>query len=171
MKLKAAQKVRFEAGPNMTPLVDIVMVILIFLMLTGTFAVGEHFLQSNIPVAKKGAGGVAAPTNVPLDEPLEIQVDSYIRAGTDGATLDVWVARAGGGSPIQNSREQLVAKLTQIHEQMNKANTPTEKIQVVINPGRDTKYKHLVEVYEAAMDARFRKIAFSPAHEKKLAAK
>ena len=49
MKMKSAQKIHYDAGPNMTPLVDIVMVILIFLMLTGTFTAGMHYLQSNIP--------------------------------------------------------------------------------------------------------------------------
>ena len=33
MKIQGAKKVHYDAGPNMTPLVDVVMVILIFLML------------------------------------------------------------------------------------------------------------------------------------------
>lgn len=154
MKLKAASKVHYEAGPNMTPLVDVVMVILIFLMLTGSFAVGEHFLASNLPMTKKGGGGVAV-ANVPLDEPLEIRVDS--------GTEDQWVAMAGGYR-VPGSREALTAQLTKMREAMNANQTPTEKIQVVISPGRMTKYKHLVEVYEAALDAKFTKVAFAPAH-------
>lgn len=163
MKLKNGQKIHYDAGPNMTPLVDIVMVILIFLMLTGTFAVGEHFLQSNIPLTQKGVGA-AGPSNVVPDEPLEIRVDSFTRAGADGTLQDVWVAQAGGGAPIQNSRAQLKAKLSAMRENFNKANTPTDKIQIVINPGRNTKYKHLVEAYQAALEAEFTKVGFSKAH-------
>jgi len=154
MKLKAGAKIHYDAGPNMTPLVDIVMVILIFLMLTGTFAVGEHFLTSNIPLTKKG-GGNQANTNVPLDEPLEIRVDSI------GA--DEWIAQAGQ-LQIRNSQPGLRMQLTKMREAFNANKTPTEKIQVVINPGRNTKYKHLVEVYEAALDAKFTKVGFSTAH-------
>ena len=164
MKLKAADKVHYDAGPNMTPLVDIVMVILIFLMLTGTFAVSEHFLQSNIPLTRKGTGGVALPSNVPLDEPLEIRVDTITRVAVDGTLVHAWVAQAGGGAPIPNNRQQLTAKLAALREALNKSNTPTSRIQIVINPGRNTKYGHLVDVYQAALEANLTKIAFSTAH-------
>jgi biopolymer transport protein ExbD len=155
MKLKTSSKVHYDAGPNMTPLVDVVMVILIFLMLTGSFAVGEHFLSSNLPLTKKGGGGAAA-ANVPLDEPLEIRVDN-------SSTEDQWVAVAGR-IRVQGSRLDLTKQLTKMREALNANQTPTEKIQVVISPGKTTKYKHLIEVYEAALDAKFTKVAFAPAH-------
>jgi biopolymer transport protein ExbD len=154
MKLKAASKIHYDAGPNMTPLVDIVMVILIFLMLTGTFAVGEHFLRSNLPLTARGGGGAAAPI-VPLDEPLEIRVDSQ--------SSEEWLAQVGQWQ-IRNSRPALAKQLTEMREALNANKTPTEKIQIVINPGRNTKYKHLVAVYEAALEARFQKVGFSTAH-------
>jgi biopolymer transport protein ExbD len=160
MKLKAGQKVHYEAGPNMTPLVDIVMVILIFLMLTGTFALGEHFLQSNVPIRESGNPD-ATVTEAPreLDEPLEIRVSSF-KLGNQ----EMWQASAGH-LRVQNSRESLARQLTLMHERMNAANTPTDKIQVVISPTSTTKYKHLVIVYEAALDAKFAKIAFSTAQK------
>src|SRR5256885_841795 len=58
MKLKTSKKVHYDSGPNMTPLVDVVMVILIFLMLAGSFAGAEHYLVSNVPFTDKGAGGL-----------------------------------------------------------------------------------------------------------------
>jgi biopolymer transport protein ExbD len=161
MKMRAAQKVHYDAGPNMTPLVDVVMVILIFLMLTGSFAVGEHFLQSNMPVTKKGAGQVN-DKSVP-DEPLEIRVDSFTRPGPDGVSVDMWAAQAGGFM-IQNNTDQLVGQLTKMREALNKNNQSTDKIQVIINPGRQTKYRHLIDVYQAALRADFTKVSFSTAH-------
>src|SRR6266566_3897101 len=122
MKMKAGQKIHYDAGPNMTPLVDVVMVILIFLMLTGSFAVGERFLQSNMPVTKKGAA-------------------------------------QAGGFMIQNNSEQLVVQLTRMRDALNKNNQPTDKIQVIINPGRQTKYQHLIDVYQAANRASFTKVS------------
>ena len=58
MKLNTGKKVHYDSGPNMTPLVDVVMVILIFLMLAGTFGANEHFLTSNLPLSERGVGQV-----------------------------------------------------------------------------------------------------------------
>ena len=163
MKTDSADKVHYDSGPNMTPLVDIVMVILIFLMLTGSFAAGMHYLQANMP-----PGGTCLPP-VPVqrlghpDTQLEIRVDTYARSGADGMTSDIWTASAGRVR-VQNDREQLVAQLSKMRDDLNKADTPTDRILVVINPGRQAKYKHLVEVYSAAVESRFTKIAFSTAH-------
>src|SRR5882724_1819043 len=95
MKIKGAKAIHYEAGPNMTPLVDVVMVILIFLMLAGQFGGAEHYLASNMPLVKGGTGGVPDNT-VSVDEPVEIRVDNsnerFIARGstinaTDQATL------------------------------------------------------------------------------------
>ena len=153
MKLRASQKVHYEAGPNMTPLVDVVMVILIFLMLTGTFAVGEHFLRSNQAITGKGSGETLP--NVPLDEALTITVDSL--------SENEWSATFGGFR-VNNSGAAMEKQLTQMHEALNKAGTPTDRIKVVISPGQRTKYKHLIEVFEAALNAKLTKVGFSTAH-------
>src|SRR4051812_15504104 len=76
MKIRVSQKVHYDSGPNMTPLVDVVMVILIFLMLCGSFVGTEHFLVSNLPISQGGVGGVAPPPGFIPDEPIEIRIDS-----------------------------------------------------------------------------------------------
>ena len=90
-------------------------------------------------------------------------MDSFTRPGADGLTQDMWAAQAGRVM-VQNNRDQLIAQLDKMRKELNGASTSTDKIQVVINPGRQTKYKHLVEVYSAALEAQFTKIAFSTAH-------
>ena len=76
MKIKGAEKIHYDSGPNMTPLVDVVMVILIFLMLAGSFERGGWFLQSSMPIKKEGGGKTEVdPTKVP-DQNLEIRVDN-----------------------------------------------------------------------------------------------
>ena len=154
MKLRTSKKVHYDSGPNMTPLVDVVMVILIFLMLAGSFAGAEHYLVSNVPFTDKGAGGAPPPPGFVPDEPLEIRVDSPVP--------DRFVARAG--QITVDDATKLRVLLVKMRDQMEANNTKRDKVQVVIAPGRNVKYKFLVEVYQAALQADFQKVGFSPAH-------
>jgi biopolymer transport protein ExbD len=153
MKLSTAKKVHYESGPNMTPLVDVVMVILIFLMMAGSFGGAEHFLTSNIPLKQKGMSGIAPPPGYIPDEPLEIRVDSR-PDGFEATAGRIKVRDAGS----------LTTQLSTMRQQFEKAGTLVDKIQVVISPGRSTKYDHLVRVYEAALSAGFKKVAFATSH-------
>jgi biopolymer transport protein ExbD len=137
----------------MTPLVDVVMVILIFLMLTGRFGGQEHYLVSTTPITQKGAGNQAPPPGFVPDEPLEIRVDS--------PAPDRYVARADGVSA--SDYDTLAAQLTGVRKRLNAANKSTDKIQVIISPTRSARYSHLLDVYQAALTAEFTKIGFSPA--------
>src|ERR1700742_3022709 len=73
MRIKGAKQVHYDSGPNMTPLVDVVMVILIFLMLAGSFGETEKYLVSDVPVAAKGAGG-KPKDGVPIPTKFSIKV-------------------------------------------------------------------------------------------------
>lgn len=155
MKIQGAKKIHYDSGPNMTPLVDVVMVILIFLMLTGTFAVQEHYLTSNLPMRKSGAGAVAPPVGgFPEVELLEIRIDQ-------NATHDGFVARVG---QIQTGDSHILAAgLKKLCDQYTKVDPDLDKVQVIISPGRAVKYDQIVEVYQAALDAKFKKIGFATA--------
>src|SRR5580765_6826661 len=87
MKLQVGKKIHYDSGPNLTPMVDVVMVILIFLMLAGSFVGAEHYLVSNLPFSPSGAGDTKVPPGFIPDEPLDIRVDSPIP--------DQFVATAG----------------------------------------------------------------------------
>jgi biopolymer transport protein ExbD len=154
MKIRGAKKVHYDSGPNMTPLVDVVMVILSFLMLAGSFAGAEHFLVSNVPFSKLGAGGgTPPPGGIPEDEPLVISVEQ-------NATRDGFIARAE--TITATDTRGLQERLAVLREQLRTAGKPPDKIQIVIAPGRNVKYRHLVEVYQAALGAEFTKVAFAP---------
>ena len=137
----------------MTPLVDVVMVILIFLMLAGSFGGAEHFLTSNMPLTKGGVGGDTTST-VSIDEPVEIRVDS--------PSPDRFIARAGRINATDGPT--LTAALNKLRQDMNAAGKKTSDIQVKIAPGRNVKFEHVIAVQEAAMRASFEKIGFASAH-------
>lgn len=155
MRIQGSKKVHYDSGPNMTPLVDIVMVILIFLMLAGSFTGTEWYLVSDLPLRETGAGNVAPPAGgFPQYELLEVKVDQ-------NATRDGFVARAG---QIQTSDPKVLeTALARLSDQYTQTGAGTDKVQVIISPGRAVKYEHLVEVYQAALRAKFNRIGFSTA--------
>ena len=144
MKLKGAKAVHYDSGPNMTPLVDVVMVILIFLMLAGSFGGAEHFLTSNLPIRKDGVGGEAKPGEVedlvmdvrivPLPPPLGFRV-------------------MAGDIRVDGNPDQMRALFGQKIESYNTNGTPPDQIQVVLSPSGDVKYEHIAEVYQQVLDA------------------
>ena len=154
MKLRGAKAVHYDSGPNMTPLVDVVMVILIFMMLVGQFVGAEHYLVSNLPISQSGAGGATVPPGFIPDEPLDIRVDS--------PTPDKFVAVAG--KIRTGDAAALTRALRTMRQQLNAAGKADEKIQVKIGPGKNVKYRFLVDVYEAALNAGFKKVAFATSH-------
>ena len=155
MKIQGAKKVHYDSGPNMTPLVDVVMVILIFLMLAGSFASAEHFLVSNLPVVQSGAGGEQPPPGFIPDEPIDIRVDNNAATGSFLATA---------GKIQTGDVQQLTAQLRAMRIKLNATGKSDDKIQVKIGPARNVKYKDLVAVYEAALNAGYKKVAFATSH-------
>jgi biopolymer transport protein ExbD len=155
MKIKGAKQIHYDSGPNMTPLVDVVMVILIFLMLAGSFERGGWFLQSSVPIKKEGGSkSEVDPTKVP-DQNLEIRVDN---------SGDGFVARIGGDTTVRGDRAQLKTALDKKREMFEQTQTDLNKVQVVLMPGRNVKYNSVILVYEAALRAGFKKVGFATSH-------
>ena len=157
MRLKGAKQVHYDSGPNMTPLVDVVMVILIFLMLTGSFGAAAHFMPSSMPI-KPGGRGQIDPNKIPKvpDPQLEIFVSSL--------SEDTFRARIGSGENFTDGAS--LARALEAKRQQHEATGSTaDKMQIVISPRLSTKYKHIIEVYQAAMEAKWPKIGFQSARD------
>jgi len=153
MKIRVSQKVHYDSGPNMTPLVDVVMVILIFLMLCGSFVGSEHFLVSNLPISQSGVGSVPPPPGFIPDEPIEIRVDSR------GAGFIATAGKIQADNPLA-----LTEQLRRMRLELNAVGKSDDQLQVKISPAKDVKYRELVKVYEAALGAGYKKVAFARSH-------
>jgi biopolymer transport protein ExbD len=159
MRIKGAKQVHYDSGPNMTPLVDVVMVILIFLMLAGKFGGEEHYLSSNVPIREKGSGNVTTP--VPKDVEFHISVDTM---------ADRFVAHVDGVDNAVTDVPTLTAILAERLAQFLAIGKQPDDVQVLIDPGRTVKYNYLIQVYEASLNAatpdgkHFTKVAFEQAH-------
>jgi biopolymer transport protein ExbD len=154
VKIKGAKQVHYDSGPNMTPLVDVVMVILIFLMLAGSFGANEWYLTSKS--VKTGGGGAPVelkPGEVP-DEIIEVQILPDANYGFRVLSGDI---NSQGRAP---DREWLIGKFTDKMKLYETQKTPIDRLQVVLAPSNNAQYDHIARVYEAALSAKFKKIAF-----------
>ncbi|HTW93809.1 MAG TPA: biopolymer transporter ExbD [Tepidisphaeraceae bacterium] len=168
MKIRGAKQVHYDSGPNMIPLVDIVLVILIFLMLAGNFGQDEHYLINNAAFIPQGIGQQKLPPNyipptqvrvlVDLD-PASVQEAEGMSEPDRVKTLRYQATVYG---TIYHSYSDLEYRLRQIFEA-----TPVKdqaNMQVIISPGLTVLHKHLIDVYDAALDAGFTRIAFAAGH-------
>jgi biopolymer transport protein ExbD len=125
-------------GPNMTPMVDVVLVILIFFMAGTTFLGQEWFLKSEF--LKKG--GAAAKAADPLALPpvwLTIALD------VDQSTGQTRASGLGAGATDLAGFAKRLADFA--------AGTETKQIVVVLSPSADVPYKDVVKAHEACAAA------------------
>jgi biopolymer transport protein ExbD len=158
MKIQGAKKIHFDPGPNMTPLVDVVMVILIFLMLAGSFGASEHYLISDVPVQVKGTGA-QPPPGMPVPTKFTINVrqegDYYIAKAGNFATVK--------GTDPDTAYKQLEADLVAQRKAFADAGINPDDVQVIIYPTANVTLNNLVPAMGAATQAGFKKIGFGMA--------
>jgi biopolymer transport protein ExbD len=153
MKLTKSRKIHYESGPDMTPLVDVVMVLLIFLMMVGTFVTMERYLVSNLPISEQGEGNVKTD-GIPTDTQIEVRIER-------NSTGDGFIATSGRfrGTDVPT----VTAVLNQLRQQFEAAGTPADKVQVLISPTGTVPLKDVISVFEAAVSANFSRIGFTEA--------
>jgi biopolymer transport protein ExbD len=129
-------------GPNMTPMVDVVMVILIFFMASTAFLGPEWFLKTHLPRA-----GATPPPNTP--EPTRLRVELSLNPENQPiATLGVLTGL---------TLDQLDAKI----EEDAKRATP-DNVVVLIAPAPTVPYDAVVRVHEMCARAGVTKVGLEP---------
>jgi biopolymer transport protein ExbD len=141
--------VEVHSGPNMTPMVDVVMCILIFFMLGSSFLIPERMLESRL--AAVGGVGPEAVLNAPLPAArftltLTRENGSTWISGSDGKVLQM------GADASDATASYLAAKRDGL----------SESVEVIISPKGDVPYQDVVTVYDGCVSARFRQVAFGP---------
>jgi biopolymer transport protein ExbD len=150
MKMAGAKQVHYDSGPNMTPLVDVVMVILIFLMLAGSFGTSEHFMASKTPIHAQGGGGQPPPPGWEPPKLLEVRVN-------DAGDFTLSGVMEGSRLRVMNKPEQLKQQLEAKVAEFGS----TEKVEVVLRPGSNTRWESLAPLYDAALRAKYEKVSFA----------
>lgn len=116
-------------GPNMTPMVDVVMVILIFFMASASVLGPEWFLKTALPRAR------ATPQIDPTKEPVRLRIE-LAREGSGPTTVSI------DGGPSQG-----LARLAARVDERQRAAAGAELI-VLIAPGPSVPYNDVVRVHE-----------------------
>jgi biopolymer transport protein ExbD len=139
-----------QFGPNMTPMVDVVMVILIFFMASATFAGAEWFLKTAIP--RQGAD---QPAKDPAGDPFKLppaRFELTLSRGADGRT----VASGQGFEPCGIA--ELRARLAELAR-----GTGADDLVLVLRPAREVPYADVVRAHDAAAGAGIAKVGLMDA--------
>ncbi len=149
-----------HVGPNMTPMVDIVMCILIFFMLGTTIAVPEFILKSNTAsLDQEGLGSEPGAQKLP---PVRMNI-KLARANLAGKLTTIVTAFNEDSLPMnaitdadQRLNQAIEARLTQ------RRATISDEVQVLIVPDRNVPYQDVITIYDYCVKLKFKQVAFSP---------
>ena len=123
-------------GPNMTPMVDIVMVILIFFMAGSAFIGPEWFLDVGMSKGVQAQAGETSEAPPSLELPAPRMVVRLHRAA-DGASV------VSGLGLVNAPIEQLESRLREY-----RAAGAAEGMKLVVEPARDAPYQDVIRVYD-----------------------
>jgi biopolymer transport protein ExbD len=123
-------------------------------------------MLKGIAPAVQGGNGNQDPSHPVV---LEIRVDSMKRSMTEAPdpndpNPDPFMASFAGERGSYTDTHSLQTELVKKRAQFEAQGTALDKIQVVLNPNRYTKFKNLILVHYAVVNAGFTEVGFSPAH-------
>lgn len=127
-------------GPNMTPMVDVVMVILVFFMASAAFLGPEWFLRALLPKPAAGASGHSPPSPPPPPDPMALRPVRQVitlRVGEGGRTVADGLGNTGQTIP------EIVAAVAAFAEGAAK-----DEIEILIRPEGGVPYADVVRVHE-----------------------
>ncbi len=129
-------------GPNMTPMVDVVMVILVFFMASASVLGPEWFLRSSLPVVRPPS---KAP-EVPEGPKKEFRYEFTL---TRSGAVTLVTGEGLEGAPFSALRFRL--------EQLRRDHA-TDTLAVVIRPDAGVPYQELVLIHETCQKLRIQKV-------------
>lgn len=133
---------------NLTPMIDVIFLLLVYFVITANFAVGEGVLTASLPV------GGSQPTDVskPPQQPLSIMLGS---AGASGFSVSVEGRRVETFTQLRALLEQLQYDPERLRDGIYAPDNP-----VLIRPDGDVRWQHVVNAFNAAVAARYANVSF-----------
>ncbi len=135
-----------HVGPNMTPMVDVVMVILIFFMLGSSFVSPDWYLTNNTPAVQGGLSNIKT-NGMP---PTRINIKLRVRGTRTVAIMP--------GLQTADLSGELATFLIHKHKALVKG----VPVQIFISPSNGVPYRDVITAYSDCIAARFKQVAFRP---------
>ena len=138
---------RSTLGVTMTPMIDVVFLLLVFFVWTASFQVVERSLPSSL-LSAPGSGAVS-------------QIDP------EQADFDRVVVRLGwqDGQPTWQINDQPAAGLAQVRELLVAIASIQASVPVVIDSGPEVPLGHVIDVYDVARLEGFGEVQFAASDE------
>jgi biopolymer transport protein ExbD len=133
-----------DVDSAMTPMIDVVFLLLIFFVWTSSFVIVEHILPSQL---SKQVG--ADPTQ-PVDPPPKQDFENIV------IKID-W----DGNRPVWTINEQPVASLADIRQRLAVIVEIQSEAPVILHPVPGVPLGHVIEAYDVAKLVGFAKISFA----------
>lgn len=133
-------------GPNMTPMVDVVMVILVFFMASAAFVGPEWFLQALVPATAPPLGvgpGQRPPLTV---QPVRLEIALRREGGRAGPTVADGVGLQGA------TLDEVERALREFVKDMDRG-AVAEQVEVLIKPDAAVPYRDVVRIHESCQRA------------------
>ena len=134
---------------NLTAMIDVIFLLLVYFVVTASFAVGEGVITAKLP-----RGGSRATTDKPPQRPLNILLRS---AGTSGVSISIeGVQRARNFTELIAMLEGLQYDPKRLRAGAYKPDNP-----VIIKPDGKVRWQHVVNGFNAAIAARYTNVSFA----------
>jgi len=130
---------------NMTPMIDVVFNLLIYFVLTASFATPEGLFESKMPRSH----GLQASVQVPIS-PLRVRIERSVAAGSSVAL------QVEGFSPNPSD----FGELADLLKQMQSVGGYSNQTPVIIAPEDNVPWDHVINAYNAAVRAAYANINF-----------
>ena len=142
---KKRQPPKPRMQPPLTPMIDVTFQLLLFFLLTFTFREAEGLIPGSLP---RGDQGAVAEEKIL--ERIEITVAPPGFREPDKVVFEI----RGDHTPIRNS-----GKL--YDELLKKRKYCSDETPVIINASNAVRWEHVVDVFNQAVHAKFKKIGFA----------
>ena len=149
MKIPSSTSSRGDGfdSATMTPMIDVVFLLLIFFVWTASIAAVEYLLPSNLSPAPGSATTTSEPPPPPDLEPVVVKV--------------VWL----GDRPGWIVNNQAVRELAKVEETLRTVAEIKIDLPVIIDPAANVPLGDVIDVYDLARLAGFEKIQFAASEE------
>jgi biopolymer transport protein ExbD len=147
MKLRTAATIASrDFGPNMTPMVDVVMVILIFFMAGSSILGPEWFVGARVDEEQAQAEG-NQPNETPPDDPFALdlpptRVRLELSRDATGATRVTGLNLSGA------TLDELGSRLEEL-----RASGVSSTLEILVQPSAETAYQDVIRAYELCVEA------------------